>query len=226
MARDKQLVVRVTEAMRADFQSFCGREGVKASTVLADIVERLCQGELSLGVALGRSESPVLAMEEVEDLIAQRVETALLAWLGSSQLAERIEAIVAPRLGAVEASTQRVISEALAVLKVQEASGDGTPKLPEPKAEKSPAAPAESLPKKDLQIDLSAYDPTEGFTAAKLAKAIGLKSSTPIFGAIDRGGFDSWSRKKDPAGLPWYFKGEKSKRRYFRGEATDSSALD
>jgi hypothetical protein len=147
MARDKQLVVRVTEAMRADFQSFCEREGVTASKVLADIIERLCQGTLSLDVAFGRSESPDLAREKVEDLIEQRVEAALLAWLGSSQLAEQIEAIVAPRLGAIEANTQRVISEAMAVLKIQEASGDRASELPEPKAEKSPVAPAESLPK-------------------------------------------------------------------------------
>jgi len=83
MARDKQLVVRVTEAMRAEFQSFCEREGVTASKVLADIIERLCQGELSLDVALGRSGSPALPMESVEDLIERRVEAALLAWLGS-----------------------------------------------------------------------------------------------------------------------------------------------
>jgi hypothetical protein len=114
----------------------------------------------------------------------------------------------------------------MAVFQAQEASGNGAPKLAEPTVEKSPVVPAQSLPKKDLQIDLSAYDPTEGFTAAKLAKAIGLESSSSIFGAIQKGGFDSWSRKKDPAGLPWYFEGKERERRFFRGDKLDSSALD
>lgn len=226
MARDKQLVVRVTEAMRADFQFFCEREGVKASTVLADIIERLCQGDLSLDGVLGRSESSDLVMEKVEDLIAQRVEAALSAWLESSQLAEQIEAIVVPQLAAVEDNTQKAISQAMAAFQSQGASGDGAPTLAETTVEKSPVVPAKSLPKKDLQIDLSAYDPTEGFTAANLAKAIGLKSSTPIFGAIQEGRFDSWSRKKDPAGLPWSFRGEGTERRFFRGDKPDSLALD
>lgn len=226
MARDKQLVVRVTEAMRGEFQSFCEREGVTASKVLADIIERLCQGNLSLEVALGRSESPVLAMEEVEDLIAQRLEAALSAWLVSSPLAERIESIVAPRLGAIEANTQRAISEAMAVFQAQEASGNGAPKLAEPTVEKSPVVPAQSLPKKDLQIDLSAYDPNAGFTYTELAAAIGLKKTSSIADAIRDNRFDSWSRKKDPAGLPWYFEGEKTERRFFRGDKLDSSALD
>lgn len=221
MARDKQLVVRVTEETRAAFQDFCEREGQRASTLLADIIERLCQGSLSLDGVLGRSPSPDLVMEKVENVIEQRLEGALSEWLMSSQLAERIESLVAPPLAALAADTQATISEAMAAFQVQGSARQDSLVLAADLEGDAPRVPAKSAPKQDWRIDLSDYDPNVGFTAAQLAAAIGLKSSSPIFGAIDKGRFDSWSQKKDPEGRTWSFRGKKTERRFFRGGEMD-----
>ncbi len=217
MARDKQIVVRVTDELRADFQFFCEREDVTASKVLADMIEHLCQGSLSLDVALGRSESPALAMEGVEDLIEQRLEATLSEWLASSQLADQIEAIVAAKLGAVESNTQRAISQAMEDVKSQWVS-QALPELGSDTGEEVLIVQSNAKTKKAFEVDLSTYDPQKGFTGTELAKAIGLKSSSSVADAVREGRFADWSKDKDPDGCPWYCRGEGTARRFFRGE--------
>jgi hypothetical protein len=57
MARDKQLIVRVSEQDREAFNQLCHSQGIGASTVLNTAIERVLAGALSLDILLGKPES-------------------------------------------------------------------------------------------------------------------------------------------------------------------------
>jgi len=227
MARDKQIVVRVTDELRADFQRFCEREGVTASKVLADIVWRLCRGELPLAVALEQSEYlmpvqqqseyPMPVQGKIAALVEKEVERAAATLLASLDLSEKIEAAIAERFTTLKKAAQLALDIPTSPL-----ADEGVP--PSTKSElegglsETPTVKPKPRQKPTWRIDLSNYDPDVGFTGMELAQAIGFQSSSPVVDAVREGRFADWSKKKDPDGRTWDCTGKGKQRRFFRRE--------
>lgn len=106
MARDKQLIVRVSEADREAFNQLCHAQDIGASTVLNIVIERVLSGALSLDMLLGKSESVPL------DYVSKSELMSAIASL-REDFAGVIQAALAPllaRLEAVEEITARPVT--------------------------------------------------------------------------------------------------------------------
>jgi hypothetical protein len=97
MARDKQLIVRVSEADREAFNQLCHSHDIGASTVLNTVIERVLAGALSLDILLGKSNQSgnvdIITRDELEMAIANlREEFTKIIQAALSPLLERLEA--------------------------------------------------------------------------------------------------------------------------------------
>jgi predicted XRE-type DNA-binding protein len=97
MARDKQLIVRVSEADREAFNNLCHSHDIGASTVLNTVIERVLSGALSLDILLGKSNQSInvdtITRDKLEMAIAElRQEFTEIIQAALSPLLERLEA--------------------------------------------------------------------------------------------------------------------------------------
>lgn len=74
MSRDKQLIIRLEEKLRDEFQEFCRKREETASGLVYEILKRLVSGELSLATVKGGTAAPPPNLSE---LIAQEVAVQL-----------------------------------------------------------------------------------------------------------------------------------------------------
>jgi len=200
MARDKQLVVRLTERNRSAFQQFCHQNKVQASTLLDEIIQRLTSGDLALEVVRGKLDA---ASFDIEAIVREQVQEAI------AKLQHNIDETV------TEAVKEQVMAPIEHRAKPQ--------KIESPRDNRK----ITTTPTNNKEIEASRhqliYDPKVGFAAGEIRRYLEYKSRSFPSGIVTQGEekFRELTKNKDPDGCPWYWKDTEDGRRYFRDNGTN-----
>jgi hypothetical protein len=189
MARDKQLIVRVSEQDREAFNQLCHSHNIGASTVLNLVIERVLAGALSLDILLGKSNQSVhvdtIARGEFEAAIAElRQEFTKIIEADLSPLLERLET-PEPAVTVTPTKTTKPKERDMEEIKTAIANGEGI-----------------------KGIDLAAYFGIDKARISEAAKADKDGEKDFSIWAEEHGG--------NPDGKPWRFEGEGRNRRFYR----------